>query len=130
MDFDDREWKTLNLPLGESHLLQPHWLRRKVELPQGTDHSQLTLTLGTIQTVYEVYVNGRRAGASSNWNSYEDAQIPRPRTFFLPAEVTAGRPHIQIALRIKYAFFMVPIWILPDTGPYVLSYSFNAPLEA
>lgn len=56
-----------------------------MDLPAGTDRSQLVLTVGTLQDVYEVYVNGWRIGATSSFDSFEDARIPRPMTFEIPA---------------------------------------------
>jgi hypothetical protein len=128
LDFDDARMKTARLPMGELIQEAPHWLRRRVILPDGTDRTRLALTVGAIQDVYEVYVNGRKIGASGNFDSFEDARIPKPRTF--PFSVDGGEPSIEIALRVKYTLHMVPVWRLPDNGPYVLSYRENAPLEA
>jgi hypothetical protein len=127
-DFDDARAKTLRLPSGELIPEAPHWLRRLVVLPGGTDRTRLALTVGAIQDVYEVYVNGRKIGASGNFDSFEDARIPKPRTFVF--SVDGREPSIEIALRVKYTLHMVPVWRLPDNGPYVISYRENAPLDA
>jgi len=57
-DFDDTRWPAIQLP---RHQLPPFgfaWLRRQVELPSGTDTSQLALTLGMVAESYQIYCNG------------------------------------------------------------------------
>jgi len=129
-DFDDGQWRAIQLPEGRLGQAAPHWLRRHVTLPERADRSRLALTLGTIQDIYEVYVNGRKIGESSRWDSFEGAQIPRPRTFPIPFEAVRDSTRLQIAVRIKHALFMVPTWRLPDEGPYVVTYREDAPLDA
>lgn len=119
--FDDGGWRTLTLPLGQEIPVETHWLRRRVALPAEADRTRLALTLGTIQDVYEVYVNGHTIGSSSDWNSSEGAEIPRPRTFAIPADAAGQGEALLIALRVKHVFNLVPMWVLPDEGPYVLS---------
>ncbi len=59
-DLDDSQWRTLALPIAGSEANnQPipgvsriYWLRRRVELPAGTDATHLALTLGTIRDGY------------------------------------------------------------------------------
>src|SRR4051794_6144645 len=76
---DDSGWERVRLPSPAVRFQRdPAWLRRTVDLPLGTDTAKLALTLGTIQDVFEVYVNGRRIGGSGDFESYEDAVIPRP----------------------------------------------------
>src|ERR1051326_1735883 len=127
-DFDDTGWMNIALPLGENHIRDPHWLRKRVLLPERTNRSQLALTLGTIQDVYEVYINGRKAGASGDYYSFEQAQIPRPRHYFFVLEPSPANPPLQIALRVKQALIMVPTWRLPDKGPYLLTYPWHTPV--
>ena len=126
-DIDDSSWATLTLPRGRDFFFPTkYWLRRRVELPDGTDLTQLTLTVGTIQDVYEVHVNSQLIGASGSFDSFEKARIPRPRTFGIPAPASRKNP-LQIALRVRSALFAHPVWRLADTGPYLLTYPAQAP---
>ena len=79
-DFDDRAWAAYRLPLSGKAPSTGMWLRRTATLPEGADRTQLALTLGTINDVYEVYVNGVRIGGTGGLLP-EDYQIPRPLTF-------------------------------------------------
>ena len=128
-DFDDSQWRQSDQSRRQERE-SPHWLRRLVILPERADRTRLALTLGTIQDVYEAYVNGRKIGESSHWDSFEDAEIPRPRTFPIPFEAVRDGARIVIALRVKHALYMVPTWRLPDQGPYALSYREDAPVDA
>ncbi len=103
-DFDDRDWRTSILPMGSANPFGPGgrvgWLRRRVTLPAGADPDRLALTLGALRDGYEVYVNGQRIATTGSFESYEDAALPHPRIFTIPAGlVTAGQP-LQIALRV------------------------------
>ena len=129
-EFDDSGWETIKLPLGRKHNQKEHWLRRRAELPADTDRTRLALTLGTIQNVYEVYINGLKIGGSGNYDAIEQNPIAHGRTFFIPAQSSSEAKPLVIALRIKYAMWLVPAWILPDDGPYLLTYREQAPTEA
>ncbi len=85
--YDDRAWQSLTLP-GEipvrSGVHLRGWIRRRVELPAGTDCTHLALTLGVItQSRYEVWLNGQRLPSSESLGP-ADARIPRPITHLVP----------------------------------------------
>ncbi|HLK65736.1 MAG TPA: PP2C family protein-serine/threonine phosphatase [Bryobacteraceae bacterium] len=130
-DFDDSAWPTVGLPAGERFpnglLVHSGWMRKKIELPQETDRSNLALTVGTIQLQYEIYINGKRAGASPSAQSDTEAQISRPLSFPLPRFETRA---LLIAIRLQSGRSMHPLWRIPDRGPYLLTYRINAPLNA
>jgi sigma-B regulation protein RsbU (phosphoserine phosphatase) len=129
--FDDGAWPALRLPRGAEYFHgMKYWLRRRVDLPAGTDRSQLALTLGTLQDVYEVYVNGRRIGATGSFDSFEDARIPQPLTFDIPLQAAQEGEPLQIALRVRGILFYHPHWRMLDVGPYLLTYRDGAPTEA
>jgi len=128
--FDDHAWSTFRLPAGSSPYRLRCWLRRTVELPAGADRTQLALTVGVIRDIYEVYVNGVRIGGSGNFESFADAQIPRPRTFDIPADAAGATGPLTIALRSRWALNMPPIWRLEDAGPFVLASRNVAPRRA
>ena len=128
---DDSAWQTLALPRGPEYFHGfSYWLRRSVTTPDRMDRTQLALTLGTLQDVYEVYVNGTKIGATGNFQSFADAQIPRPRTFDIPAGAAQGDGPLLIAIHIRAVLFFHPFWRLPDTGPYVLTDRNHAPRTA
>ena len=139
-NFDDSAWPKTALPgLGlslQSAALMPSatrstgWLRRRVELPGGTDASRLALTVGTLQDVYQVYVNGVRIGSPDSSDALEVAQIPHPRTYTIPAGLIRNENSLQIAIRVRRTLFMPPTWRMEDTGPWLLTYSDNAPRDA
>ena len=118
--FNDSGWPILVLPRGETYFHgKEYWLRRHARLPETVDRSQVSLTLGALQDVYEVYVNGKLIGATGNFNSFEDAQIPRARTFDIPFDVLTVGDSLQIALHVRGILFYHPDWRLLDTGPYL-----------
>ncbi len=131
-DFDDHTWELFRLPSGEIASFQrgPGWLRKRVQLPESADRSQLALTLGTIQNVYEVYVNGQRIGASGDFHSFAESQIARPLTFYIPAAAVPETGRLQIAIRAKQVLYEHPDWEMEDRGPYVVSTRARAPVDA
>ncbi len=130
-DYDDRAWPSLELPRGVTYFHgKSYWLRRSAQLPAAVDRTQVSLTLGAIQDVYEVYVNGKRIGASGNFDSFEDALTPRARTFEIPPEAIASGGSLRIALRVRGILFYHPSWRLLDEGPYWLTDSAHAPKDA
>jgi len=125
--LDDSEWRTIPVPLAwtgsptQSIPGNPriYWLRRRVELPAGTDRTRLALTLGAIHDGYEVYVDGKLASTTGSFDALETAHLPQPRTFALPP--VAG-PSLQLALRVHRKIALPPSWRLADQGPYLLTY--------
>jgi hypothetical protein len=81
--YDDHTWQSITLP-GElpvrSGVHLRGWMRRRVELPPGTDCTHLALTLGVItQSRYEVWLNGHRLPSSESLDLEERR---RPLPFF------------------------------------------------
>ncbi len=133
--FDDSSWRTVTLPRGELIPLErqgtrPAWLRRRVQLPTGTDRSQLALTLGTPADVYEVWLNGKLLGRTGDFDSLESAHIPHPVTFDLPPTAVPATGDLLIALRIRWAFWAPPIFDMGDRGPYLITLRADAPRNA
>ncbi len=133
--IDDRDWPTVTVPLPSNPLRgrrpgEGFWLRRMVSLPTGTDPSRLAVTLGTIRGAYEIYANGRRIGQSGGFERNQDQPIPQPLTFNLPAEVLVPGGSLQLAIRVRPNLQSPPQWVLPDVGPWVLTYRDHAPTGA
>jgi phosphoserine phosphatase RsbU/P len=129
--FDDHAWKTTEMPGGmpyiRSGLTVRGWLRCRVELPPGTDLTQLALTLGVItQSRYEVFIDGARLPSSDNLTPPLDLWMPRPQTH----PITVDGPHTGDSMEIAIHFASIgmnPIWRIPDTGPFLLTSQSNAP---
>ena len=103
------------------------WLRKTVELPAGAPLDALALTLGPCNYVYEVFVNGMPAGKSGNF-AERDYQIPRPRTFPLPA-IRGSR--ITLAIRsLRFPNSPPRIWMGQPTGPFLLTGTTQTPKDA
>ena len=130
--FDDSAWRRIQLPASVEPPRGITWLRRQVILPEWADASRLTLTLGTFAETYEVYVNGRKVGELGHIGElHRDTYLPRPSTMPIPDGLASpGRP-LTLALRQERISEAGPrtrrLRALPDPGPYLLTYAWNAP---
>lgn len=128
--FDDAVWAAVRLP---SPVLftgpKPSWLRHTVAVPAGTDRTDFAVTIGALQDVYQIFVNGVKIGQSGDFDDFSHATLPRSRSYRIPADVASrGAPGpITIAIRGKRAFFLPPQYRLPDEGPYLLASSAQTP---
>ena len=127
-DYDDSGWQAIQLPhvFPFHEKLEPEfvWLRRAVDLSPSDAGAQLALTVGAISEIYEVWVNGVRAGSTGGF-AWESMHLARPRTFLLPAQ---KQPRLTIALRLmRQATYGRYAWRVPDEGPYLLTGRVNAP---
>jgi hypothetical protein len=120
------------LPRHELPPAGTHWLERTVDLPPWTDTSRLALTIGSVNEVYEVYVNGKLIGASGEFNLWK-TYVARPRTFPVPPGLATAGAQATIALKLwRTGFLSTRVRSLtfePDRGPYLLTYRENAPPE-
>jgi len=76
----------LQTPAG-AWRLNPRWLRRQVDLPEGTYRGRLALTLGALRNNYAVHVNGRHRVPA---NRRDPARAVRPPIGRLEAGQTVG----------------------------------------
>ncbi len=131
--LDDRDWPKVQLPRGQKQMPRTTlWLRHRVELSADLAGVPLSLSVGVINGVFQVYVNGTLIGVSSDFESLVDAAVPHPMTFAIPREaVEVGRGAVVIALRVNNrAMTGPPSWILPDEGPWWLCSQALAPIHA
>lgn len=132
MDFDDRAWMVKRLPWRGLRPRPMWWLRREVAVPEWADLSTLVLTLGGMNEVYEVFVNGTRIAAVGKHSIFQEA-IARPRSFPIPAGViSSGNRRCVIALRLWRSGWGTGPTRNPenDAGPYLLTSTINAPADA
>ena len=134
-DFDDTRWPAMQLPRRQLPPFGFAWLRRQVELPSGTDTSQLSLTLGMAAESYEVYCNGTLV-ASVGLFHLGRTYAARPRTFAIPPNLTAPDGKLTLALRlwrppgyVSTRSRSMNMQYFPDRGPYLLTNRVNAPVE-
>ena len=133
-EFDDSAWPSIRLPRSGKQPQGYWWLRRTIDLPDWADTTQMAITIGGLNEVYELYVNGVLAGAIGQ-PSFFKTYTARPRTINIPpGAVPKGARRIHVALRLWYSGILVPLEFgvagLPDAGPYLLTYGYNAPLDA
>ena len=134
-DFDDTRWPAIQLP---RHQLPPFgfaWLRRQVELPSGTDTSQLALTLGMVAESYQIYCNGILV-ASVGGFQIGRTYVARPRSFTIPPNLATPHRKLTLALRlwrppgfVSTRSRSMSLQYFPDRGPYLLTNRVNAPVE-
>ena len=79
-DFDDSNWKSVEIPGGFSELGVPEtpavaWFRREITLPDPLPAGRAMLYLGSIERMDTVYLNGTWVGAS--------AWVENPRVYFI-----------------------------------------------
>ncbi|MBI3209809.1 MAG: SpoIIE family protein phosphatase [Candidatus Solibacter usitatus] len=132
--FDDRSWKTVRLPrAGVEQPLGYWWLRRTVDVPSWVDDSQLAITLGGMNEVYELFVNGTRIGSVGS-PPLSKTHVARARTFDIPPGIAPAGARITVAMRHWYSGYFTAenrdVVHFPDSGPYLLTYRGNAPRDA
>lgn len=132
-DFNDTTWRSLQVPTDwyrEFPVGSTHWIRRRVELPPTTDRLQLSLTLGAIKGLYEVYVNGAKIGETEGLRDLSAVRIQKAQTFEIPDRNLEVDGVVQIAIRIQQVIKLPPSWVIADEGPWLLTYRAQAPVEA
>jgi len=73
-----RDWKAFGDPSLENHLGLV-WFERSVEIAGATDPGAALISLGGMDEIDSVWVNGKFVGTSFGWGT--------PRTYFLPAGI-------------------------------------------
>ena len=90
-NYNDKDWKTVDLFSTDWGTNGSHWFRKEVEVPQDWNGKEATLRLGCIVDADSVYVNGTFVGTISY-------QYP-PRIYTIPAGVLkAGKNTVTIRL--------------------------------
>lgn len=94
-DFDDSQWKTINLPgkweseIGEFDGVV--WLRRTVEVPDSQASRDLPLDFGRFDDAGRIYWNGTLIGETFNAQQFATFTVPAPL-------VKAGTNHLCIRI--------------------------------
>lgn len=95
-EFDDASWKTVEIPGGFAELGVPDtpavvWFRREIMVPDPVPAGRSVLSLGSIERMDTVYINGTWVGAS--------AWVENPRMYFIPDGVLKPGKNV-LAIRV------------------------------
>jgi len=95
-DFDDSNWKAVEIPGGFSELGVPDtpavvWFRREIVLPDPIPAGRSLLFLGSIERMDTAYINGTEVGAS--------AWVENPRVYFIRDGVLKPGKNV-VAIRV------------------------------
>lgn len=96
VDFDDSNWKLVDIPGGFSELGVPDtpalvWLRTEIVLPEPVPAGRSLIFLGSIERMDTVFINGKQIGAS--------AWVENPRVYFIPDGVLKPGRNL-VAIRV------------------------------
>ena len=119
-DFDDSGWSDLNVPMGWGRRGGPEapfaWVRRTVELGPARASAAapggLALTLGKVDSAYEVFAGGVRLGGVGSLPPNPRIEYDRHRTYVVPLSAVERSGRVVIAIRA---------WNSPETNARVPS---------
>lgn len=76
--LSDEKWTTVNLPQPAPSTTEPGaiWLRRTVNMPAEAANKPLSITLGTVQMLEDVWWNGEKVGGTT-LEMFETGRNPR-----------------------------------------------------
>jgi diguanylate cyclase (GGDEF)-like protein len=103
-DFDDRDWPRLRVPgswrrQGFADLDGMAWYRRRVQPADGPDDI-LAVTLGKIDSAYEVFAGGRRLGGMGALPPNARMEYDRHGTYVVPPSARAPDGSVVLAIRV------------------------------
>ncbi|MEM7357323.1 MAG: hypothetical protein AAF657_41290, partial [Acidobacteriota bacterium] len=115
-DYDDSAWRTLRIPAGFRQDVEADlaWYRLTVQVgPHGRGPSidersnlRLGLTLGKVDSAYEVYAGGLLLGGVGALPPEERIDYDRHRTYAIPSQAVDPAGRLVIAVRV---------WTSPET---------------
>jgi hypothetical protein len=120
--FDDHVWPRLQVPgswrrQGFDDLTGMAWYRLRVPSP-GPAEEMLGLTLGKIDSAYELYAGGRLLGGVGALPPNPRAEYDRHRTYAIPAEARETDGSILLALRVWRTPRKISTAAGPVEGPF------------
>lgn len=106
-DYDDSEWDDIQVPSAWEKCGYPYldgfaWYRKKIHIDQSIQKLTPVLTLGTIDDMDEVYLNGVRIGSTSHGKRVNDYYNvwEIERYYFLPDNLVHWGGDNLIAVRV------------------------------
>lgn len=129
-DFQDADWPQTHVPLPfAQRTAEPNylWLRLTLAIRSGdTAPSEdapwkppLGLTLGKINSAYEVFIGGRRLGGVGALPPESTVDFERHQVLAIPPDAIDADGHLVIALRI-WRSPDLPLAIGPLEGPFYI----------
>lgn len=102
--FDDSGWPRLRLPgswlrQGYADLAGLAWYRRRV-YPEAAPDAMLAVTLGKIDSAYEVFAGGRRLGGVGALPPQPRMEYDRHRTYVIPPAAREIDGSVVLAIRV------------------------------
>jgi len=103
--FDDTGWSTIHAPdawqdEGYRDYNGYAWYRKTFTLPSGAEQRDLSLALGRIDDVDEVFVNGQRVGGTGQFPPDYESQYDDDRIYPIPAACLKPGKQNVIAVRV------------------------------
>jgi hypothetical protein len=104
-DYDDQNWKKIYVPSPwENEGYQGYdgyaWYRRKISIPSSVKDRKLTLELGYIDDVDEVFFNGTKIGQSGSFPPYYSTAYNAFRAYEIPLDLVYYDKPNCIAVRV------------------------------
>ncbi len=94
--YDDSKWENVTKPAERDRFFSAYdgygWYRKLVFIPESWRGKQIKLNLGLIDDIDETFVNGKKVGATYQWDE--------KREYSLPLEVVAYGAENLIAVRV------------------------------
>ncbi len=126
-EFDDSAWESRRVPSGWNPPGPPAdliWYRREIRLASeaGRDprHLRLGLTLGKINSSYEVYAGGQWLGGVGALPPSPREEYDRHRIYPIPVEAIAADGRLVLALRVWKSPGAATAVGGPVEGPFLL----------
>lgn len=104
-DYDDSHWENIKVPSSwEAQGFYGYngfaWYRTRIYTPLNTNNSSYYLSLGYIDDVDEVYINGKKIGSSGRFpNNYTTAYNAH-RIYAIPNYLIRENEPLSIAIRV------------------------------
>ncbi len=108
-DYDDSGWLEIKVPTGARHDLDAEysWYRLAMQVgsgqattPEILANLRLGLTLGKIDSAYEVFAGGRRLGGVGSLPPSSAIDYDQHRTYAIPVEALSREGVLVIAIRV------------------------------
>ena len=112
-DLDDSGWNAVRVPVGWG--AQPYvgpvqpftWYRLTIDIPQAAPRRGLGVTLGKVDSAYELYAGGRLLGGVGRIPPEGRVEYDRHATYSLPEAAFSPGGRLVLAVRV---------WTAPDAG--------------
>jgi signal transduction histidine kinase/DNA-binding response OmpR family regulator len=104
--FDDAGWLPIAVPTGwgpAGYRGPPAplvWYRRTLRFGGGSGRAPVGVTLGKVDSAYEIYANGRWLGGVGSLPPAPRAEYDRHATWLIPADVIGPDGRVVLALRV------------------------------